>query len=67
MPRMTDVDKTALKLIQRSPQDKDGWAECSYPVFDRIIIPTPDALIEKDFDGRKARLTDEALTILKWT
>jgi hypothetical protein len=68
MSKLTDIQLSALKLIERSPDHDDGWRKCSpiiYSHLDKCL--TPDLFESKrDEDNIFVRLTDEAATILKW-
>lgn len=69
--KLKDDDKNFLKLIQRSPDIGEGWRNVSPKLWQLVemhqkTIPT---LFEAELEptgGGRVRLTDEAVTVLKW-
>lgn len=65
--KLTQSQRDVLSLILRSPDRGDRWRTCSPTIFDKLISDMPDALVEKDAERLRVRLTREAETILFWT
>ena len=65
--KMTQPQRDVLNLIARSPDRGNGWRTCSPMLFEKLIAEMPDSLVEKDAEGLRVKLTDEAETILFWT
>lgn len=63
---LTQQQLSSIKLIDRSPDKGEGWRKCSQPIFEKIIIPMPDELVEKDTHNLMARLTPDGQVIAKW-
>jgi len=63
---LTQQQMDTLRLIMRSPDNGDGWRMCSSILFEKVIIPMSNELVEKDVDQKMVRLTDEGKTIFKW-
>lgn len=61
---LTQPQRDVLNLIARSPDRGDGWRTCSPILFEKLMADMPDALVEKDAEGSRVRLTSEAETIL---
>jgi len=64
--KITQEQKATLDLLMRSPDRGDGWRTCSPILFEKLIVPMPDELVEKDVEQKKCRLTEEALTLIEW-
>lgn len=63
--RLTKVEASVLSLINRSRMT-DGWAACSEFVFNQLILPMTDDLVEKDANTLRVRLTYEGSIVVKW-
>ena len=55
-----------LRLLERSTDIGDGWRVCLPVLFKRLIEPMPLELVARERGMLRARMTDEALIILKW-
>ena len=66
MPSLSQQEKDALKLIERSKDVGDGWKKCSPALYRIAVIPLPDELVEKQPDPPMVRLTEEGKIVLKW-
>ena len=64
--KLTAAQKDTLQLLMRSPDRGDGWRSCSGIVFEKLILPMPDELVEKDMVNKFVRLTDEGSTLVEW-
>jgi len=45
-------------------KENEEWVKCSKPAIDQIISKLPPDLVE--ISGSKAKLTHEAIILLKW-
>ena len=66
MAKLTDGQRETLRLVNRSPGLEGGWRSCSPVVFEQLIAPMPDELVEKDATQRRVRLTDKGITLIEW-
>ena len=66
MTELTDQQRTTLRLIKRTTPKDDGWYQCASMIFEQLILPMPDALVEKDSEHLRVRLTEKAVTLLEW-
>ncbi len=66
--KLTTDQLGTLRLLDRSARDSEGWSNCAPALYEVLIFPMSDELIEKrnGSQGPQARLTDEALIVLKW-
>ena len=64
--RLTQEQKATLDLIMRSPDRGEGWRTCASILFEKLIVPMPDELVEKDMEQRKCRLTEQGKTLVAW-
>jgi len=64
--QLTQQQRDILHLLMRSPDSGDGWRMCSPIVFEKVIVPMSDELVEKDTDQKRVRLTEEGKTVFKW-
>lgn len=64
--KITQEQKSTLSLLMRSPDRGDGWRTCSPVLFEKLIVPMPDELVEKDAENLKCRLTAEGNTLVEW-
>lgn len=61
---ITKEQLSIIKLIVRSPDQGDGWRKCLPEIFEKIIAPMTDALVEKN--PPMVRLTAAGQTIAEW-
>jgi hypothetical protein len=64
--RLTDLDKSFLRLVQRSNRDADGWCNCSkvtYPYFSSTVRADL-AEFEQVGDAGRCRLTQLGQSLL---
>ena len=66
MGKLTEQQRTTLKLIARSAADEKGWVQAADEIYAQLIVPMPTSLCEKDSGQLRVRLTPEALILLKW-
>lgn len=64
--KLTNQQQSTLQLIMRSPDIGGGWRTCSSVVFQKLVIPMPDELFEKDVEREMVRLTEKGLTLVEW-
>lgn len=64
--KLTDAQMNGLRLVMRSPDSGDGWRKCSKILFEKVILPMPDELFEKDVANQMVRLTEKGLTLVEW-
>ena len=48
MSKLTDQQLSTMRLIERSPKDADGWSTCGEMIYEQLIAPMRDSLVEKD-------------------
>lgn len=63
---ITEQQRDTLRLLQRSPDRGDGWRTCAPKIFEVLIAPMPDELVEKDAENLKVRLTPEGQSVVTW-
>jgi len=64
--KLTNQQKDTLLLIQRSKDIGSGWVKCPPGIFEYLIKPMPISLVDRNNEVCHARLTNEALILLKW-
>lgn len=62
---LTNLQKSTLQLVMRSPDCGEGWRLCSMILLKRLLMSMPDELVEKDIDGRMVRLTELGLKYVR--
>lgn len=64
--KLTNEQYNTLMLVTRSTDIGGGWRKCSSIVFQKLVIPMPDELFEKDVERERVRLTEKGLTLVQW-
>lgn len=66
MPQITENQKIMLDLIQRSPDIGDGWRQVSDGLWKHVVEQAHPDLTEIDATSKRARFTDEGLTVMRY-
>lgn len=67
--KLQDQQRDLLRLIARSPQDADGWANVSVtllPSVSKWTHPELAELVANDDGTGRIRLTETGKTLLEW-
>lgn len=67
--KLSDLQKSVIHLINRSPADKDGWCRCSSVVFEQLVKRyMPNELIEVREENQQifVRYTEAGKAVSKY-
>ncbi len=64
--KLSQQHKDTINLILRSRDIGDGWRICDSKVYEILIEPMPDELVEKDKTTLRVRLTPAGRIIADW-
>jgi len=63
---LTPKQKSMLALLLRSPDEGDGWRQCSPLVWPLVQSTIPADLIEKDYANLRVRLSEQGVTVARF-
>ena len=63
---LSEKEISIIQLIKRSQDTGDGWRNCNPALFDQLILNMTDELVEKDYNKKRVRFTEEGLVVIKW-
>lgn len=67
LPRkLTDQEKSFMRLIQRSPDTGEGWRQVGKMLWPAVIEFHRPELTELDCENRRIRFTAEGITIMRY-
>lgn len=64
--KLTQIQKDAMKLLLRSKDIGGGWRQCNPEIFKIFVAKVPEALVERDSELSRLRLTTEGQAVSKW-
>ena len=67
--KLTVREMEVLRLVEWTPRNADGWSKCAPKIFQALVKAMPEVLVERSVEGDNimVRLTQEAMTVLRWT
>lgn len=64
MSKLNESDKEIMKLIQRSPDQGDGWRTVSSMLWKPVIVSfTQKELLEIDEENQRVRLSPKGIIV----
>lgn len=64
--KLTDEEKSFLKLVERSPDRGEGWRQCTEATWPLVEKFSRTELVERDEEKRKIRLTARGRDVLEY-